>query len=250
MGSIDELVQNGAVLNQKPLGVLEQSRFDLYKSNPYHDSTWPIEKALEHDSITQSHPHKTPFEDVLGIFEIYYAAKKLGKPISAERIGKIIGIDCGTVYRILKKVGTNPMFRTLSRPSYEQKEAVLRLWETPLPAPDIAYFANEYFETRFHRATFNNILKEKGSVRNVDNRGMHAGRVPLNYRLASQIYEARDAGFKAENIPERTGATEAQIGLAMELEKGFKPKIINALRLLTETDISTPYLGSLRYQAA
>jgi hypothetical protein len=215
----------------------------------YQNDKWALQKALEYLSLTQNHPHKTTFETVLSVFEVYRRASVQGKKVSAEFIGDIVRVDTSTVYRILRTVGLEALVRTLPRLSKDQKKSVLNMWDTKLPASDIAYFANQYFGTDFDRATFNNILDKMGKRRGIYRLGMRSWDTKISYRLASQVYESIDAGFNLHDTMEYTGATEDQVNAAIKIEGIAKPRIIRAIKLLTGQHIKTPYLGSLRYAA-
>ena len=65
----------------------------------------------------------------------------------------------------------------------------------------------------------------------------------LNYRTASQIYEARDAGFSIEETLELLEKDERVYGYALEHELEISEHIINNLRIMfPDKKITKPYI--------
>ena len=247
-GSVDEIV-TPPVDKVRKFGSLLQKI-----SDDYSDDVWPFQKALEHEFVTKKSSNRTPFKTVLAIFEMYHEAEKEGKRLPLSYFASQFETSESVIDSIFKRVNVKPMFRTISMPSQEQMEAVLRLWETSLPISDIAYFANEYFGTNFSASTYFNILKKAGAGRKI-NKFKVGKNIMISNNLASIIYETVDAyktlygGFTLPQIEKEVGASKAQINATLEMRDILEPRIVGALRLLTGTNINTPYLDLLRYKA-
>lgn len=95
----------------------------------------------------------------------------------------------------------------------------------PLHVPDLRYKA------------FGKRPKAKRYIKSFSRHGM------LTYRLASQIYEAKDCDFRKSEITELLDKDEMIVGYALFYRKEVKPKIVKGLRVLyAECNVNTSYI--------
>jgi len=140
--------------------------------------------------------------------------------------------------RILRRVGLEPLYGIRNRHANlnsKEIEAILRSSEIDMPIPDIGYFLalpehliSQYINKRKVRSYYQYKVKGKGNY--------------LTYRIASQVYEAKDLGFKSEEIAELIETKKEMVELALEKRFELEPKIIEGLRILyNRTDIDRPF---------
>ena len=145
------------------------------------------------------------------------------------------------VGRILRRVGLETMFRTLDRHCTPQwkKEAIKRVYNSKVPSADIAYFLDlEPHVVVQNHARLRRKIKVKYSLyHNSREKGK-----ALNYRMASQVYEAEDLGFNREEIRQLLDLGPKVAQYAFDHKTKIVPVIVRLLQVLyPEEKITTPY---------
>lgn len=201
--------------------------------------SWAEQKAFEYILSKQRTTYSV--EMLTTIFSRYQDATNAGQQLSLEQLGKGFSLYLASVGRILADTGLPPMYGKRQRivTSEEKKEAIQRGFSTELPSPDIAYFLNiqghvvawKYWHTGKRPWAKKRIMQLK-----------HRGAF-LNYRLASQIYEAQDAGFSHDETCQLLGTQGGFVSYAMQHRETIEKKIVDALRILHPSRNSiNPYL--------
>ena len=121
-----------------------------------------------------------------------------------------------------------------------QEEAIERAYDLCMNVPDIAYFLGvrpHVVSVRFIEMGGRDpgdYVKELGGVE---------GKKKVNYRIASQVYEARDAGFSIDETLELLDTSRPVYDFAIRKSKTIKPDIIEALKVLyPDRNIENPWV--------
>ncbi len=197
---------------------------------------WATQRAVEYlHYYKRTDKRNYSFNTLYKIFSRYENAKEKGEKLSLKELGEGLDIWHHSVGSILKEVGVEPMYggRVKKIKSGEKNEAVKRAINTDFSALDIAYFlglpkwvpGNRYYDSGMKRevkrpiATFSKIGKIGSSEF-------------LSYRLASEIYEARDCGINRKDIVELVGKSGELVEYALEHRGEIEPQIVKGLRIL------------------
>jgi len=183
------------------------------------------------------------YDTIKKIFTRYFGAKEAGKKISLSQLGKGSGLWDSEIGRILNKVGLEPLYGKKERHVTPQwkKDAIKRAFPLDVNPPDISYF----LEIREH-IVYQNMKKigprpkrQEFIAQPLANTGLP----DLTYRLASQIYEARDLKFKTQDIVELLDTNKRVVNYILKNENIISPKIIEILQTLyPNKKITTPYM--------
>ncbi len=229
------------------LGCLTQRTDELVKKEG-----WAYQKALEYlDKPRQNAGSRlvsNSFDDLLVIFEKYENAQKNGQKLSLIDLSEGTNFIFPQVGKILNDVGVSPMYgdkwKGRTPTPRDKKEAVKRALAVQIPATDIAYFLgvpNYVIENnitaqglRKNRLNIAHAIKQFGSGKN------HRA---LNYRLASEIYEASDkCKFNIQETAEILDVSQKLVNYALEHRNEIEPVILDSLRVLyNDSKINEPY---------
>jgi orotate phosphoribosyltransferase-like protein len=218
-------------------------------TDPSTTEGWAQRKAYDYISATDGLT-TYPFDSLVDIFRKYREAQKNGERLSLAELGESAGINYPQVGKILKKIGLEPMHgkrkKRMGKLSEEQEEQILRARDLSMPARDIAYFLSlpdHVVKTRIG-------TRPKGTQSYIRRfyEGFAKPKGVLSYGVASQIYEADDAGFfdefSKEEIAELLSTSTQAIHYALTNRESIAPKIIDALRVINpEGNIDKPYLN-------
>ncbi len=215
------------------ISLLKARAFELAK-----EEGWHAQKALECENTYKHKKDRIPFSSLYSLFKKYKDAKKKGKKLTLEDFGDELGTSRNSIGRIFTKTGVEPMYGKKERKIKpgEKMEHVIRGIKTPFSGRDIAYFLNlpEY------------IPKDRLSQRgiNVKERSPYIlGGERLSYRLASQIYEAKDCSFDVGETAYLLNKNEDIVDFALFLRKEIEQKIVKGLRILyNDKTIKKPYV--------
>lgn len=202
-------------------------------------SEWAVEQARKYFIV---HPQTiAPFGEFARVFENYKAAEEEGKRLSLEELSDGTGFLGVNVGRILSDVDLKPMFGTLDRHSTPKwkKEAVDRsAFQVDMSAPDIGHFVGLPGYVVSER------LKKIGKRPWVKNHIAFFGSGKyLKYRMASQIYEAKDLGFSVGETVELLDVTKEMVEYAESHKKKIASEIRDALEVLyPDKKIRKPYV--------
>lgn len=197
---------------------------------------WATQKAVEYlHSYKRVDKRNYSFDTLYKIFSRYENAMKRGEKLSLKELGEGLDIWYTVVGRILKEVGVEPMYgnSTKTIKPGEKNEAVKRAINIDFSALDIAYFlglpkgvpGNRYHDSGMKREV-------KRPIAAFGERGKIGSSEFLNYRLASEIYEAVDCGFNGKDIVELVGKSERLVDYTLSHRKEIEPQIVKGLRVL------------------
>ncbi|MEK6951445.1 MAG: hypothetical protein AABX29_00350, partial [Nanoarchaeota archaeon] len=200
----------------------------------------PWQKAIE-VFCSYKGKHSTTLTDLVSLFETYYNAQEIGEKLSLEELSKASGIKWfPQVGKILSKGKVEPMYgkRQIRSPlNEEEKKRVQRAFSLDMPTTDIAYFAS--LSSWIVSQRFNKIGGKAPSKRFIASLGRGQ---KLSYQDASEIYEAQDLGFRAEDIGELIDKDIRLVDFAINNRERISSEIIEALRTIyPRRHYSTPY---------
>lgn len=207
---------------------------------------WALQKTVEYfNSLKYASTRTSASQSVVyKIFKLYENAKKNRKKLTLEEIGEKVGLWQTSVGNILSRVGVEPMYGKIigQIKRREKMKATLRGKNTEFSNIDIAYFLRlpehvpglRFNARNIHRGTKRQTIKQFGEY----DKTTH-----LTYRLASQIYEAVDCGFKRKETAELVETYNGVIRYAIQNRDEIEPKIVRGLkRLYNDRKVKTPYV--------
>ncbi len=184
---------------------------------------------------TNKNTENIPSEKILFVFETYFSELKNKEYLSYSSIAKKTKMCVPSVRRILKKVGLHSSYDSFSdKLADETLSAIFNAKETKLRNADISYF------TQTSNAT---VLNKLGSRKNAFLFGCGILKSILTYRVASQIYEAKDAHFTKKEIGELVEKPTDTIEYALRNREKIEEELISFLqKMYPERNITTPYM--------
>jgi predicted DNA-binding transcriptional regulator AlpA/predicted transcriptional regulator len=196
-------------------------------------------KTLEYCSKVNNRTFS--FEQLFNFFEKYFSALKNREKLSLKELGKSSGIHLVVAGKILGKVDLEPLHGKRKKISRREIRIYERAHGVEMPVLDIAYFSdyspdnlNAYFSV--HRDELGERPKNTCLGLKYHLKGH------LDYRLASEVYQAEDLGFSKEEILDLFDMSEKVYGVLCKDRKDIKGKIIEALRTLNpDKVIDKPY---------
>lgn len=206
-------------------------------------SEWAIQKARGYYLPRTNHPRTTKIEKLVELFESYKKALERGKKLSLGELSERVGIHFVNVGKIFRISGLEPLVRgrikRLSEKEYREKEQALIecVNISSMNYTDLGHFLGT------SRIFVREVLK-RNNVR-IPRHSLLFKLVEekLNYRGASQIYEAEEAGFSREEISELTGFGERSIDYALKNREKIGRDIIKVLKIIyPEREIKCPYI--------
>ena len=210
---------------------------------------WAERKALEY-IVSKNFKTNYSFDNLTKLFRIYEKAKEKGKKLSLEQLDEKTDIWYTQIGEIFQSVGVEPMYGNKIRRSLMSEtelSAIKRAGEISIPNTDLAYFMNlkrHNLEQNFPRLNVKRpeIKKIIKKFRSFHSRDFQC----LSFRLASQIYEAQDAGyfqeFSREQMAGLFDTSTKIIDYALSEERTIAPKIAEALKTIyPERKSKKPY---------
>lgn len=201
---------------------------------------WACARAAEYELYHNIPGH--PFENILTFFTRYQAAKEAGRKDSFRKLGEGLNMTFSQILSILE-VMKLPSLQGKSLPrrlTQEEKERLERGLCLGMAASDIGYFSgvNEGIAQSFFRRQ--GVKSVPIILTNINDR-------KLNYRTASKIYEAHDAGLTMAEKAEYAGTNEQTVQYALDNRQGIEKKIISTLQFLFwDKSIDKPYYNSTK----
>ena len=207
---------------------------------------WAYEKMVEYDFSRQKNVANIPLETLLHFFQRYETAQSEGKKLSLKKLSRGL-FGMAMAGRLLEDVGLKPLYGNWDTPSREvtqqKKELILRAASTPLSAADLEYFTGIPAHSIGQYILKEGEREQKASTAGIKSFDYKKTKEILTYRLASEIYEARDCGFTPEDTIFLLDSQQQVVEYALEHEKKISKTIINALQnLYPEKSITKPYL--------
>ncbi len=214
--------------------------------------SWAHQKAAEYFVQVSKIKHKTPFSAYLTLFQTYEQAQQQGEKLTLQELAKRAGFAGATsVKKIFAAVNVEPMFGNCIRRPKIKLEAMARDAQMGLSAIDIGYFVDipstnawNYISTHYGSATPTTVIE----LRYTNIKSMKR-ELKINFSLASQIYEAADAGFSVDEIrellPIMSGGVKHDSNKIKELlncRSEIEPTLITLLQKLYDLpQLDTPY---------
>ena len=185
------------------------------------------------------------FDEIFYFFKDYFDAQRKNEKKSVEKFADKYGYWVANVSSFLKEVELSTLVRPnnkkrMKTPKYK-KQALERSIPVEITRKDIGYFLklHSYIAYQFYykgnkkRPKFSNRIFGSGPSKSI-----------LNYRTASQIYEALDLGFTKEETLELLDKNERVYDYATEHKKEISSHIVNCLKqIFPDKKISKPYLN-------
>jgi len=205
---------------------------------------WEYKKATEFIMKKSRHKNSSlKFENLLNLFKKYKLLKDEGEKMSFKELADYSGLHYARdVGYILREVGLESLYWTCktNKRNLESKKEIIKKFENfDINNNDLAYFLEisevsigkirqspnkNFFVKSFFRANGSGFL---GS---------------LTYRLASQIYEAQDLGFKKEEICDLLETKKEIVNYAFLNKENIEPKVIEILKkIYPNKEIKKPY---------
>ncbi len=202
---------------------------------------WAYEKAVDYFNarkIRESSRSISLFV-LVDALKRYESAQELGERRSLENLAEGLPLTYAHFGRVLNQLGLKPLSGDRSKKKKEEYKdkpsAILRASELDISSGDMAYFLDVSPAFVDHHREDNCINPYRGFLGVV-------GRQWITYRLASQIYEAKDAGFTPDEIPELLDASVTVVSYALKQRSTFEVKIIDGLRVLYDKPaLDKPY---------
>ncbi|MEK6861348.1 MAG: hypothetical protein AABY07_05235, partial [Nanoarchaeota archaeon] len=206
---------------------------------------WAYKKAAEYDiSKRRINYRATPLEKLIKLFSLYEKALKEDKKLGLIELAKKSGFSyAAQVGKVLKRVGLEPLYGARDRhpTSKDKREAIKRAYSF-MQNRDIAYFVGVNFPV-VERAKYHYNLKRSPGI------------IDGKYRIVSQIYDAKDAGFKLDEIVEllsdykefdRPIVNKDLVRVILK-DKTIKEDLVEKLRIMfDDNSINKPYLTNPR----
>ena len=168
-------------------------------------------------------------------------AKKLGKKVSLEKLCKgLTGLYHVMAVRILHSLKLEPLYENYPRQPRQfysnQKRLIPKLVRMRMSYPDMSYFLDISYSMLIKQVRKMGIKSKAGSITGI-------GYKHRSYQLASQIYEAKAAGFrKYSDIAELLDTSREIVKDAFDNKKIIAPPIIRVLRIrYNDPDYNKPY---------
>ena len=179
--------------------------------------------------------NRSSLKQLKTLFTTYKQAKIAGKKPSYKELGDRADMSMMNVHYLLIHVGlpslTERQYTVITR---GQHRLLKRARKLKISARDIGYF------------TGMNMYTAKGKVRRpgkgqLSNLRGHQ----ITYAMASQVYEAKDAGFSFDETRELLDLNKAKLETILDNRKEFAPKIVSTLRSIYQDKlINRPYLSA------
>ncbi len=211
---------------------------------------WAYQKAWEYRSSLCWLPEDAiPFKSLLTLFRRYERAKEKEEKLSLEELAEGLFTPGRYAGHILERVGIEPMHWTFERHlvHYEKKLAINRAarYLPRISCADIGYFLDlpRYIVSQHPAMKEKKRGKESGTKRIIKMFSEGKGKVSvLTYRLSSQIYKAKAAGFNQEETAELLDTTPQIVQYAHQHRQEIAPVIERTLRVLYPNEkVSRPY---------
>ncbi len=210
---------------------------------------WAYQKAVEYYLLMQKRSSNMPIEKLIKLFTIYEEHKNINKKLGLEELAERSGFaHAQHIGHVLKRVRLEPFYGSKERhPISEYKKEAIKRSYNLMSNSDIANFLNLPLYVLGRNLRRWNLKRERPSI-------------DEKWRIVSQIYEAKDAGFKINEIVELLSDYRGSHGrpiLDKDLDKDIvkvilkdktiKQELIEKLRImLNDNTTNKPYLTNIK----
>jgi len=168
---------------------------------------------------------RSPIDKTYKVYAEYRQAKDKGEKPSYRQIAKKTGCHLMYVMDLFHFAGLKPLCREYHESEIPTK-TMMKISRMGITIPDIAYFcgmSDNGVKLRLYEAGF------RPKPRDVKT---STGMRKLTYRLASEIYEAKDLKFSDDDISELLDIDRKVVEYAIRKKREIAPTITDALRLI------------------
>jgi transcriptional regulator with XRE-family HTH domain len=224
-----------------------RSVFDAFAGLPIKMELNPADQwAMEQARRYRQGKNRHFFSSVtlFAVYKRFHVACASGQKLSLEELGADLSISTASVGNILKAVGLKPMYGSRKRQiiPIEKKKRYPNLAIIPMTRTDLAYFF------RIPAYLLDQFFKREPILRDLHQKVITRQRqqwrpMRFSFRLASQIYEARDLGFKPREVKSLLEVPDYLYRYVVSHRRRIAAEIMQALRIMyPELDIRKPYI--------
>ncbi len=205
------------------------------------------EKAIKY--LANKKWHGIYFDELFSIYNDYFTFKERGEKVPLSWFAKKYDRWESVIGRIFKNVGLKPLVKEpakkrVATPKFK-KQALERSVEVELSNRDISYFLKVSID--IPRFFFNDYYKGDKKRRVVKSSIKRFGLLKMDtlyYRTASEIYEAKDADFRKEEILELCEINDEVYNYALKHKKEIADQIMRNLRIMfPNKPVTKPYVN-------
>lgn len=224
----------------------------IVENNYCKEDNWAYEKTKEYfySKRYKINNEKYSFDRIFSLFKDYHQALENGDKVSLKKFGERHGFHFVSVGKFFGDVGLKPLGqlftherkKRVATPKYK-KQALEKVVEVEMPNPDIAYFLNlpNYVISQFFSIYYKG-YKKRPKVKRFIRGGPRYKKSILNYRKASEIYEAEDASFSEKEILELCNISKEVYDYALDNKKEISKHIMKNLEIMfPDRKIKKPY---------
>jgi len=214
---------------RKPISNLAYILKEHMLKKAEEEQGWGYGKAIEYSlSRKMDRSNDIPLENLIELFQAYGRANQSNQKLSLKELGDISKICFGTIGKILKGSGLEPMYGSLEveKTPESKRQSIEKAFYLDLPASDIAdivsvpnYVVSQTWVKM--RKTQDELQKKKYWIKSFRFGSSHKS---LTYRLANKIYEEQDLGFNGEEIEKLLDTSKEVITHAISHRKSIEAK--------------------------
>ncbi|MBI5392641.1 hypothetical protein HZA96_02120 [Candidatus Woesearchaeota archaeon] len=204
----------------------ERVKQELSEQSKAYQTVFQYYQNIKHNR------NSVKFDKLVELLELYKEAQHNGKKLSLEQFQEKTGILITTIGHIFSRLNIPPCYGNLetTRTDKYKKQALQRSEAVMMNFTDIAYLLEIPYNVVQQYFCRINIKRKK--IKKIKCFSSRTKGDTLNYRFASQIYEAIDTGFNLEEISQLTDATPRVIEYAKQHRTTIEPFIIKSLKTL------------------
>ncbi|GEM_PF-5715255 len=213
--------------------------------------SWSIQKAVEHFLLTKNYANVKPFSSYLALFETYEQAQQQGEKLPLQELATQAGFSRTALRKILKNMNLKPMFGNYVHSSKHKLNAMERGAKIGLSGRDVSYFLDIHFKNASNYIYIHYGSSSPTTIVKVNYISLgHKEKCNLHFSIASEIFEAHDAGFSLEDIRhlikgKSIGGSGYGLPVIQELLNSrpeIEPTLITILQqLYNKPDLDKPY---------
>lgn len=199
---------------------------------------WAYQRAVEYLVLHKKSP--LPLTLIVEFLNRYEGALNREETYTIPELGQGLNVSSIALYKILSELKLRTLNRSNVRKfiSEDDKAIILRGVNIPMSQGDLSYFMRlpRHVVWCYVRKKELSRPKVRSTIVNIEKKA-------LTYRLASQIYEAKDLGFNNNELSELFNTSTKIVRYAVQRRVNIEPKIIDSLRILyPNKGIDKPYL--------
>jgi len=217
---------------------------EVMTAGKYKGADWSGRMALKHFS---RHPWSSlGFDKLEKLFGLYREARESGEKVSLRKFGERSGMHFATVGEILKESGLEPLVRGKLKKDSGRIEVLNEYAKQSkyfnLSCRDVGYFLGMTgYGASIHLVKSKKFKRGKGLAREFS----LSKKRKVSYRKASEVFEARDAGFDRDESAYLLDVDRRFVDFVLREKHYIKDSLQKALRVLHPgRKTHKPYLTS------